>query len=362
MNRFYLFYIFFLVLPTYGKAQAVPVISNTGTPGFIAASGWSDSQLLNLLFGKDISSRVSNLKVWGKNTSIYGMHDLSKIGKVYPSAPDFADFDKALLFSTGRTFSLADNTSAGFTNNPGSGINGIDPFVNKTYFDKAGISFTYNAPSAGTFSGKVVFGSEEYLEYVGLANDVSRIIVNGNNILLTPDGREVSVDNINNIENSNLFVNNDWNMSGVRAYYAEPDGISKTLTFNSNLHAGLNTITIYVEDIYDNIYDSWLFFKAGSFKAPDECTQPPLLTGKSTIPSMIGITSHTTRNPGWQENISNGFIALESPDKGFVISRVNNDTSISDPREGMLIYSIADKCVKLYNGTHWNCIEQSCNQ
>lgn len=361
MNRLFFFAFLLFMFPIYEKAQAVPVIMNTGTPGFISAAGWTDNQLLNLLFGKDISSRVSNITVWGKNTSIYGMHDLSKIKKAYPFAADFATFDKAILFSTGRTFSLTDNTSSGFTSGPGSGINGIDPFVDKIYFDKTGITFTYDAPLAGPFSGQVIFGSEEYLEYVDLINDVTRIIVNGTNILLTPDGREVAVDNINTIENSNLFINNDWNTTGGRNYYSEPDGISKTLTFTTNLKAGLNTISIYVEDFYDNILDSWLFFKVGSFKAPNACTQPPLLTG-NTVHSIVGITSHKTVNPRWQENIPNGFIALEAPDKGFVISRVNNDSSITDPREGMLIYSITDKCVKLYNGASWNCIEQSCNQ
>ncbi len=47
----------------------------------------------------------------------------------------------------------------------------------------------------------------------------------------------------------------------------------------------------------------------------------------------------------------NGFITLESKTKGFVITRVENDSKITDPKEGMLIYDIDASCVKLYNGT-----------
>lgn len=98
----------------------------------------------------------------------------------------------------------------------------------------------------------------------------------------------------------------------------------------------------------------------------DYCTKP----GATGIPdgfTNFGITVQE-KSASWPENIPNGFLAMESKDKGFVITRVQhvNQTpqagdAIADPKEGMLLYDIQDKCIKLYNGTEWKCIQRSCN-
>lgn len=87
--------------------------------------------------------------------------------------------------------------------------------------------------------------------------------------------------------------------------------------------------------------------------------------GASGVPdgfTKIGITGHTNIQPGtgWPGNIPNGFMALESKDKGMVITRTTS-ASILNPVEGMLIYDTVDKCFKLYNGNIWKCITRSCN-
>lgn len=94
---------------------------------------------------------------------------------------------------------------------------------------------------------------------------------------------------------------------------------------------------------------------------PDYCVKPGL-AGTGT-PTKLGITTQTKRD-GWPESIPNGFITLESSNKGLVITRVANENAIllADRREGMLIYDNADGCVKLYNGSVWKCIERSCNE
>ena len=89
------------------------------------------------------------------------------------------------------------------------------------------------------------------------------------------------------------------------------------------------------------------------------CTKPGDFT-VAGIPTKVGITVRQ-KQANWPANIPNGFVALESKEKGFVITRVQNSTSILDPKEGMIIYDIDAKCVKLYNGTIWKCIVQSCN-
>jgi len=79
-------------------------------------------------------------------------------------------------------------------------------------------------------------------------------------------------------------------------------------------------------------------------------------------PSPIGISTLESQMTGWPESVPNGFIVLESNDKGFVITRVANDAAITAPKEGMLVYNTADKCIKLYNGSEWHCIDQECDE
>ena len=63
----------------------------------------------------------------------------------------------------------------------------------------------------------------------------------------------------------------------------------------------------------------------------------------------------------WPHNTYNGFIVLESKSKGFVITRTtSNSIPAQDLVEGMIIYDTDDKCIKLYNGTDWNCIQRTC--
>ncbi|KAA2223993.1 hypothetical protein [Chryseobacterium sediminis] len=96
------------------------------------------------------------------------------------------------------------------------------------------------------------------------------------------------------------------------------------------------------------------------------CTKP----GASGTPdgfTKFGITIQQ-KSDSWPENIPNGFLAMESKNKGFVMTRVQHVSqtpqpgdAIADPKEGMLLYDIQDKCVKLYNGTEWKCVQKSCN-
>lgn len=64
----------------------------------------------------------------------------------------------------------------------------------------------------------------------------------------------------------------------------------------------------------------------------------------------------------WPHTIPNGFIAMESRNKGFVITRVRttDDIAVAERIEGMLVYDISAACVKLFNGSTWNCIELDC--
>lgn len=90
------------------------------------------------------------------------------------------------------------------------------------------------------------------------------------------------------------------------------------------------------------------------------CTKDPA-TGTPNNMTKFGITGHSGLQPNWPMIIPNGFIALESTNKGLVITRTTA-ANIVAPVEGMLIFDTADNCFKLYNGTSWNCMVRSCNE
>ena len=94
--------------------------------------------------------------------------------------------------------------------------------------------------------------------------------------------------------------------------------------------------------------------------AKEVCQRPP---ASGTAPGTnVGISTQQTQNSGWPQTIPNGFIALESKEKGFVITRVQNSDLIAEPKDGMLIYDIDDACVELYYGKRWACVKRGCGE
>lgn len=97
------------------------------------------------------------------------------------------------------------------------------------------------------------------------------------------------------------------------------------------------------------------------FECPlDICVKPGNTQGIG-LPTQTGISTLQNPRTTWPKDIPNGFIALDSKNKGMVISRMENTTGILQPVEGMLVYDTSANCVKMYNGNAWNCINQSCN-
>lgn len=93
--------------------------------------------------------------------------------------------------------------------------------------------------------------------------------------------------------------------------------------------------------------------------ANDICVKPGTLGTPKGV-SQNGISTKREQDSAWPRSIPNGFIALESSEKGLVITRTTS-AKIETPVEGMLIYDTQDNCVKLYNGTAWSCIKKTCN-
>ena len=97
----------------------------------------------------------------------------------------------------------------------------------------------------------------------------------------------------------------------------------------------------------------------------DRCFRPATTTG-TTLPTNHGITAlaRAGGNTGnWPVRVNGAYTVLDAKTKGFVINRVPTSalTSITGVT-GMMVYDITVNCLKIYDGTSWNCYtKQTCN-
>lgn len=91
------------------------------------------------------------------------------------------------------------------------------------------------------------------------------------------------------------------------------------------------------------------------------CTKPANRTsaGLNTIVgfSDVGRINTNSSPTSWPMTRKGGWLALESNNKGLIITRMTDVQigSIVDPQEGMMVYDTVHKCLKIYNGTEWKC-------
>ena len=89
------------------------------------------------------------------------------------------------------------------------------------------------------------------------------------------------------------------------------------------------------------------------------CTQPPV--GGTALNSDTGVSTLKNTFSNWPSEVPNGFLVLESGKKGMVITRTRPE-DIATPVKGMIIYNTVSKCISIYNGSQWKCIERACNE
>jgi len=110
------------------------------------------------------------------------------------------------------------------------------------------------------------------------------------------------------------------------------------------------------------------------------CYKKPVLNAGVTVPTRHGITALNRANSGatdWPIVRQSAWTVLEANTKGFVVNRVAFSDADANPAtpttpvgipaanyvEGMMVYDTVANCLKIYNGTVWNCYTtQTCPQ
>jgi len=184
------------------------------------------------------------------------------------TSPDVTPSDTGVILSTGRATSFTNskgdvNTRANTsTNNRKNGDEDLDDLSGVKTYDAAVFEAEFT-PQGDTLTMQVVFSSEEYLEYCGSGfNDAVGIWVNGELAELTVGDGDITINNINDESNSNLYIDNHHNDDVANT---EMDGFTVTLTLKAPVQSGqTNTIKIAIADGGDRYYDSNLLIAGNS--------------------------------------------------------------------------------------------------
>ena len=163
-----------------------------------------------------------------------------------------------------------------------NGSTAIDQVVNSVFqtqsFDATTLSFDFTAsePNATSITFDVVFGSDEYPEWVDLFVDCAVVLVNGVNYALFNHDPMSPLSVIGSNLNSGYFQDNAGNTLQI-----EYDGVSNLLKIVAPIQSGLNHIEIGIADTGDHIYDSGIFISnlsAGSTPGSGVVVEPPNTT------------------------------------------------------------------------------------
>ena len=167
-------------------------------------------------------------------------------------------------------------------------INAVVCSVFSTYsYDATTLSFDFTAtdPTATSVSFDVVFGSEEYPEWVDQFVDCAIVMVNGVNYALFNHDPNHPLSVVSSNLAAGYFQDNAVDpVTGLSLLPIEYDGVSHVLKIVAPIKAGgeINHIKIGIADTGDHIYDSGIFlanFSAGNIPgsglvAPtDTCTE-----------------------------------------------------------------------------------------
>jgi hypothetical protein len=184
------------------------------------------------------------------------------------TSPGVAPSDSGLILSTGRvsdfTQSSGDaNISAGTTTSfDTAGDEMLSKVSGQDTYDAAVFTAEF-VPAGNIMTMQIVWSSEEYLEYVNSGfNDAFAVWVNGVPATLTVGSGDITIDNINDKVNSNLYVDNP---ASGNTYNTEMDGFTVTLTLKVPVEEGkVNTFRMAIADGGDSAYDSTVLVAADS--------------------------------------------------------------------------------------------------
>jgi gliding motility-associated-like protein len=266
-----------------------PFLFNKAVAQLIVTQSYTKTQLVkDILLGPGVV--VSNIKYTGSDSAIGFFNAMA--------APELG-LDSGIILTSGDIYTaVGPNNSSGATGtSAGGGWGGpgdpiLDSLSASTTYDAAILEFDF-IPYADTIKFRYVFGSEEYLEFVGSYNDIFAFVISGvtttlapKNIALIPGtNTPVSINNVNdNVHSSYYFDNGDGFDTLTSGKNIQYDGFTTPLTAIYKVICGEKYhIKLAIADAGDGVLDSGVFLEAGSFSSAGATYSLTATTTKDTI-------------------------------------------------------------------------------
>lgn len=250
------FFIFLTLLVTHQMLYAQLVV----------ADGISATTLVKNVLSGDAGIDIQNISYTGydRSMALFENGNTSGLG-----------IDKGIILSSGLAVGAKgpNNTDTYTSGAGGAGSSLLDQYAKAKTIDAAVLQFDFKPQTDGVVFN-YVFSSEEYIEWVNKGfNDIFGFFVSGpgisgeQNVALVPGTtKPVSIDNVNHLSNSSYFRMN--NVPGSVSYrFLQHDAQTTVLEARLNLiPCEWYTIKLAIADVGDNLWDSWVFIEAQSFK------------------------------------------------------------------------------------------------
>ena len=265
-------------------------------------------------FFDDTTIVVSNITHTGTNLSI-GFFD---------GMGTSLGLDAGIAFCTGNIFdAIGPNQSQSTGSDNGIGSDQDLMLISNTSMNNAlAIEFDFTVTVSGELDFNYVFGSEEYIEFVGTGfNDAFGFFISGpgingpfsnnaENIATVPTTNiPVSINTINNVDNSLYFIDNFF----TNGMHLEYDGFTTPIPASFYAEAGdTYHIKMVIGDGGDAVYDSGIFLSFNSL-GQDSLLVPTADFNTLQVPDsyMVEFENKSKYAREWKWDFGNGETSTE---------------------------------------------------
>lgn len=245
----------------------------------------SDSPGVLLDLAGSILAQDASIDIDNESIEFVGVTGENAQTSFYDGSLEDLGIGPGILLTSGSGNPPLENTSSGFgVSQEGNQDDQLQAVVadafpegNFQVFDvnSLGFDFTITDPDANAIVFDLVFGSDEFPEFVDSFVDIAAVFVNDENVALFENGLPLSVlgenldegnfinntddDNTGDFEGEDGLENGDDVEEATSSLPIEYDGVSSVLSIVAPVVEGKNTIKFAVSDTGDQILDSGLF-------------------------------------------------------------------------------------------------------
>lgn len=189
---------------------------------------------------------------------------------MFPDTTNSAQPADGIILSSGQAAAAAGpnddyRTSTSFGTD---GDDGLDEMLNGQTFDAVKLTLSFiTDETVNGISFQLVFGSEEFPEWVGSFNDAFAAFLDGENISFDENGQPITVNNNFFQLDNDTYHDTDPDAAGKTQVDVnlELDGLTPLLITKGRLSAGAHTLELVIADTSDAILDSVVFLSKLQF-------------------------------------------------------------------------------------------------